>query len=103
VGVAGGVAAFRVVRVGACADELRLMGVVRRVFSTGEIRVVGRGGSLVRNSSSACVPPGMERMWRGPCGEGAIWTMQFVERGGGCKERLCAMVSRFLATKGSKS
>ncbi len=42
-GVAGGVATFRNVRVGACADELRLTGVVRRVVSTGEIGV-GEGG-----------------------------------------------------------
>ena len=102
-GVVGGAAAFRVVRVGACADMLRLMGVVQRVVTTGEVRVGGGRGSLVRNSSSACVPPVMERMWRGPCGEGVSCTMQFVERDGRLRDRRCAGVSLFLATKGSKS
>ncbi len=65
-GVMGGAAAFRFVRVGACADEIRLMGVGRSKVSTGVVGVVRVRGSFVRKSSNACWPPNMERMWWGP-------------------------------------
>ena len=102
-GVVGSAATFRFARVDACADELRLMGVGRSVVSTGVGKVERGRDSFVRNSSSACVPPAMKRMWRGPYGEGANWTMQFVECGGRRRGRRCALVGRFLATKGSMS
>ncbi len=50
-GVVGGAAAFRFVRVGACADELRLMGVGRSRVSTGVVGVVRVRGFFVRKSS----------------------------------------------------
>ncbi len=86
-----------------CADELRLMGVGRSGVSTEGINVERGGCSFVRNSSSACVPPAMERMWRGPCGDGANCIMQLVESGERLRERRCAVAGRFLATKGSRS
>ncbi len=102
-GGARGAVVFRFVRVGACADELRLMGAGRSEVSTEVFEVEGGRGSLVRNSSSARVPPDIERIRRGPCGEGANCTMQFVERGGRLRDRRCALAGRFLATKGRRS
>ena len=102
-GVVGGAVVFRFVRVDACADEIRLMGVGRNEVSTDVFEVERYRGSFVRNSSNARVPPVMERIWRGPCGEGANCTMQFVERGGRLRDRRCALAGRFLATKGSRS
>ena len=61
------------------------------------------GGSVVRNSSNALVAHVMERIWRGPCGEGAKCTTQFVERGGRLRDRRCSLAGRFLVTKGSRS
>ena len=55
-------AAFSLARVGACADELRLMGVERDEMPTEVGRAVGAEGSLSRNSSRAYEPPVMERM-----------------------------------------
>ncbi len=61
-----GVTACSLVRVGACANELRLMGVERaEVFTL--VGRVGEGvGSLSKKASRACGPPVMERMWSGP-------------------------------------
>ncbi len=64
-GVAG-VTACNLMRVGACADELRLMGVERAEAFTLVGRVRGGVGSLSRKSSRACGPLAMERMWSGP-------------------------------------
>ncbi len=103
-GVVGGAVAFRFVRVGACAYELRLMEVGRSRVSIGVVGVVRVRGSFVRKSSNACWPPNMERMWRGPWGDGAKCTMQFVESGGRRRRDLrCARVGRLVATKGSRS
>ena len=53
-------------KVGACADELRLMGVERAEVFT----LVGRVGEGVgghsRKVSRTCGHPAMERMWSGP-------------------------------------
>jgi hypothetical protein len=100
VGDVGGAATLRFVRVGACADELRLMGVERDKFSIGGCRGERRRCSLASKSSSACAPPSMERMWRGPCGDGAKCTMHFVESGGRLRDRRCALLGRLVATKG---
>ena len=69
-GVAGGFARI-VVRVGACADELRLMGVVRVVYAAARERAGGGCGSVERNASRAAIPSCMERMWTVPWGDGA--------------------------------
>ena len=98
-----GAKAFRGVRVGACADELRLMGVGRDEESSLVADREGGGGSLARNSSSACVPSAMERMWSGPWGDGANCTMQFVESDGRRRDRRCDLVGRLVVTKGSRS
>ena len=59
------------VRVGTCADELRLMGGGRGSTSAEE-SVEGReSASAARNASSAWAPPAIERIWHGPCEEGA--------------------------------
>ena len=58
----GGVAARSLVRVGACADELRLMGVGRAEVYTLVWRVEGVVGSLSRKASRACGPLAMEWM-----------------------------------------
>jgi hypothetical protein len=50
------------VRVGACADELRLMGVERAEAFTLVGRVGGGVGSLSKKASRASEPPAMERM-----------------------------------------
>ena len=65
-GEVGDVTACSLVRVGACADELRLMGVVRDEAFTLVGRMGGGVGSLSRKASRACGPPAMERMWSGP-------------------------------------
>ena len=83
----GGAAALSLAPVGACADELRLMGVERDEVPTGEGREEGDKGSLSRKSSRACGPPAMERMWRGPWGDGANCTMQLEESGGRLRDR----------------
>ena len=59
------------VRVGACADELRLMGGGRGSVLA-EVLVEGRDSAIVaRKVSSVWAPPAIERMWKGPCGEEA--------------------------------
>ena len=95
--------AFIFVRVGACADELRLMGVKWRGLPTDAGEAGGDEGSLARKLSRACVPPAMERMCRGLWGDGASWTMQFVESGGRLKDRRCSLVGRLVATNGRRS
>ena len=57
-----GATACDLMRVGAFAAELRLMGVVRAEAFTLVGRVGGGVGSLSRNASRACGPPAMERM-----------------------------------------
>ena len=53
------------VRVGACADELRLMG-GRRGSTLAGVSVEGKDSAYVaRMVSSAWFPPAIERMWRG--------------------------------------
>ncbi len=49
----GGAVALSLVRVGACTDELRLMGVERDDVPSGVRRAGDGGGSLARNSSRA--------------------------------------------------
>ena len=62
-GEVDGVAARSLVRVGACADELRLIGVGRAEVYTLVGRVEGVVGSLYsRKASRACRPLAMERM-----------------------------------------
>ena len=60
-------------------------------------------GFLVRKSSRACVPPAMDRIWRGFWVDNAIWMMRFVESGGHLRDRRCSLVGRLVATMGSKS
>ncbi len=55
-------AALSSARVGACADELILMGVKRDEVPIEVGRSDGAEGSLSRKSSRACGPPAMERM-----------------------------------------
>jgi hypothetical protein len=62
----GGVSARNLARVGACADELRLMGVERDELPTEVGRAGGGRGYLSRKVSRACEPPAIERMWSGP-------------------------------------
>jgi hypothetical protein len=50
------------VRVGACADELRLMGVTRVVKVADRGGPGGGWGSVARNTSRAAAPPRMERI-----------------------------------------
>jgi hypothetical protein len=89
------------VRVGACDDELRLMGGGRGSTLVGvAIRDID-SSSLARNKSSACAPlPAIERMWLGPYGARAYCTVQRVVSGGLRKARLCALARRFIDTKG---
>ena len=58
-------------RVGACADELNLMGGERGSISDGVFGTGKDSASISRKVSSAWAPPAIERMWQGPCGEGA--------------------------------
>ena len=61
-GRGAGATACSLVRVGACADELRLMGVERAEAFT-LVGMVGRGvGSLSKKASRASGPLDMERM-----------------------------------------
>ena len=61
-GEVGVATACSLVRVGACADELRLMGVERAEAFT-LVAIVGGGvGSLSKKASRASGPPAMERM-----------------------------------------
>ena len=66
-----GASALNLARVGACADEIRLMGVERDELPTNVGRSGGGRDSLSRKMSRACGPPAMERMWSGPWGDGA--------------------------------
>jgi hypothetical protein len=61
-----GVTACNLMRVGACADELCLMGVVRVEVFTLVGRVGGGVGSLSKKSLRACGPPAI-MLWSG-CG-----------------------------------
>ncbi len=63
---------FLLMRVGACADELRLMGVGRRSVTARCLTKIEKKASLARKKSSALSPPVIERMWFGPWGEGNI-------------------------------
>jgi hypothetical protein len=58
----GGATACDLVRVGACADELRLMGVERTELFILVGRVGGGVGFLSRKASRACGPLAMQRM-----------------------------------------
>ena len=78
----GGAAALWLARVGTCADELRLMEIERDEVPTGVGRAGADKGFLSRKSSRTCGPPAMERMWRGPWGDGANCTMKIVKSGG---------------------
>ena len=95
--------ALSLARVGACADELRLMGVERDEVSTEVGRADRAEDFLYKKSLRACGPPAMDRMIRGPWGDGANWTTQFVESGGRLRDRRCSLVGRLVATKGSRS
>ncbi len=99
-GEGGEECAYLLLRVGACADELRLMGVERGSISARVAGAVVDRASFARNASSACAPSAIERMWRGPCGEGAKCTMQSVAKGGRRRARRCALSRRFAVTKG---
>ena len=101
--VGGGAAALSLARFGACADELRLVGVERDEVPTGAGRAEGNKGFLSRTSSRTCGPPATERMWRGPWEDGAICTMQLVESGGRLRDRRCSLVGRLVAAKRSRS
>ena len=102
-GEVGGVAALSLVRVGACADELRLMGVDRDELPT-RVGRSGRGkGSLSKKMSRDCGPPVIERMWSGLWGGGANCTTQLVESDGRQWARRCFLVGRLVATKGRRA
>ena len=90
-------------RVGACADELGLMGVERDELPTRVGRARGGQGSLSMNISRACGPPAIERMWCGPWGDDANCTTQLVESGERRRARRCSLVGRLVATKGRRS
>ena len=90
-------------RVGACADELRLMGLERFEVATVVERVGDGRGSLSRKVSSACGPPAIERMWSGPWGDGANCTTQCVGSDGRRWPCLRALVGRLAVTKVSRS
>jgi len=88
------------VQVGACADELRLMG-GGRGSTLAEVFFEGRdSASEARNVSSAWAPSATKRMWREPYGEGAYWTVHRAVSGGCRRARLCAWARRFVDTKG---
>ena len=76
-----GATACSLARVGACADELRLMEVERAEVSALVGRVGGGVGSLSKTASRACGPPVMDRMWSGPRGDGANYTRHGVVSG----------------------
>jgi hypothetical protein len=87
-------------QVSACADELRLIRGERGSTLSGESGAVEDSASTARNLSSAWAPPVIVRMWRGAYGERVNWTMHLVVRGGRCRARRCARVSRFTETNG---
>jgi len=89
-------------RVGACADELRLMRCERGSIIDGVTVAADDSTSAMRKASSACAPSAMERIWRGPCGEGARCTVHSVARGGRRRARRRAMARRFAVTKGCR-
>ena len=95
----GSAAALSLVRVGACVDELRLMGIGRCVLPIDVGEAGGDGGSLARKSSRTYLPPTMERMWRCPWGGCANRTMLFMESGGHLRDRRYSLVGRLVATK----
>jgi hypothetical protein len=61
-GEGGEVVARILVRVGACADELTLMVVERKVVLSGLAIASGDWNFVVKNDSKARAPPSMERM-----------------------------------------
>ena len=65
-GEVGGASARNLTQVGACSDELRLMGVERDELPTKVGRAGGGRGSLSRKALKACEPLAIERMWSGP-------------------------------------
>jgi hypothetical protein len=70
-GEEGGAVARRLARVGACVEELCLMGVERDEVPADVGSAGGFEGSLTRKSLRACAALAMERMWRDPWGDGA--------------------------------
>ena len=58
-------------RIGACADELGLMGGERGVTLDGVSCADKDSAFEARKVSSAWAPPAIVRMWRGPYGKGA--------------------------------
>jgi hypothetical protein len=90
------------VRAGACADELRLMG-SGRGSTLAEVSVKGKDSpSVARKASSGWAPPAIEPMWRVVCGEGAYWTLQCVVSGVRRRARLYARARHFAETKGCR-
>ncbi len=96
-GEVGGSAALSLARVGACADELRLMGVEGYDVPTGLSRAGVGKDPLSRKSSRACDPPGVERMWRGPWADDANNTTKLVESGGRLRDHLYLFASGALS------
>ncbi len=94
VGEGEGEVTFIFVRVGTCADELRLMGVVREEVLPKWGSTGGGWGSVARNVYSANVQPCMKRICGGPWGDEANCTIQFVVRGGRLRQRRVALGSR---------
>ncbi len=91
---------YLLLRVGACADDLLLTGFERGTIVDGVDDAVEDSASSTRKASSACAPSAIERMRRGPCGEGASCIVQSVARGGRRRVRRCARSRRFAVTKG---
>jgi len=87
-------------RIGACADELHLMGCECGSTLAEVVVAVEASASLARKASSAYVPPYIKWMWRGPCGEGSNYTVHIIGRGGRRRARRCARSRRFAVTKG---
>jgi hypothetical protein len=78
------------------------MGGERSSRLAGAVVAVETSASSSRKAASACAPPAMERMWRGPYGEGASCTVQGVARGGRRRARYCPRSRRFAVTKGCR-
>ena len=96
--------ALILVRVGACADELLLMGVMRVLDGgSGPGRTGGGWGYVARNVFSARFSPSMERIWAVPCGDGANCTTQLVMSCGVLYFRRYSVVSRFTLTQVRRS
>ncbi len=68
-------------RVGACADELCPM-VLERVRWAAPVGGGGCGGSVARKAARAAVPPRVDLMCSGPCGQGSNCTLHGVLGGG---------------------